>query len=76
MAMGAPAVLFSVLTLGLAIPWMLDRWYRLITDTTSYEGPIDADELRSIHDARSSALIEGLGESGDALSEVGDLFGG
>lgn len=75
MAMGAPAVLLSVLTLGLAIPWLLDRWYRLITDTTSYEGTIDVDELRSIQDAQASALIEGLGESGDALSEVGDLFG-
>ena len=71
-----PAMLAIVLTLGLAIPWALQRWYELVTNTTSYPEAIDPAELRSIHDAAASALVEGLGEAGDALAEIGDYFGG
>ena len=73
--MGAPAMLAVVLTLGLALPWALNRWYQLTTNTTSHPDAVDLDELASIHDARSSALLEGVGEAGDALAEIGEMFG-
>ncbi len=74
-ALGAPALLAIVLTLGLAIPWALNRWWRLTTDTTSYAGAIDVDKLRAVHDAGAAATIEGVGEAGEALAELGDLLG-
>ena len=76
LSVGAPAILAIILTLGLAIPWALNRWYRLVTNTTSYPGPIDLDELRSIHDESAGAMLEGVGEAGDAIAEIGELFGG
>ncbi len=72
----APALLVVILTAGLAIPWAIQRWYRLVTNTTSYTGEFDPEELQSIHDSASSSVVEGLGEAGDALAEIGDLFGG
>jgi uncharacterized membrane protein YjgN (DUF898 family) len=74
-AMCVPAVLASVATLGLALPWAITRWYRISTDTTSYPEPIDPGELRSIHDAAASPVVEGIGEAGDALAELGEAFG-
>ncbi len=76
LSVAAPSLLAIVLTLGLAIPWAARRWYWLTTDSTLYNGVIDTDELRSIHDARASSLVEGVGEAGDALAELGEMFGG
>ncbi|MEM7200044.1 MAG: tetratricopeptide repeat protein [Planctomycetota bacterium] len=72
---GVPAVLLSVVTLGLAIPWAMTRWRRMITHTTVYRGTIDVEQLRSSHDAASSAFAEGIGEAGDVLGEIGEFFG-
>jgi uncharacterized membrane protein YjgN (DUF898 family) len=75
LSVGAPALLAIVLTAGLAIPWALTRWWRLVTDTTSYPAAIDVERLRAIHDAGAGAAAEGIGEAGEVLSELGDLFG-
>ena len=71
-----PPRTLRVVTLGLAIPFAVNRWYRLTAETTSFASAIDIDELESIQDAAASPVIEGLGEAGDALAEIGDLFGG
>jgi uncharacterized membrane protein YjgN (DUF898 family) len=76
LSVGAPALLVSIVTLGLALPWALDRWYRLLTDTTSFPQPIDVDRLRALPDTQASPVLEGVGEAGEALSGLGDLFGG
>jgi uncharacterized membrane protein YjgN (DUF898 family) len=74
LAIGGPAMLLSVLTLGLALPWAVARWRALIVHTTRYAGEVDLDEMESFTSAASSTL-EGIGEAGDALGELGDLFG-
>ena len=76
MRVASPAILAIVFTLGLAIPWAAHRWFTLVANTTVYPRVIDSDELVSIHDAGASALLEGVGEAGEALSDLGDFFGG
>ncbi|MFT4542161.1 MAG: uncharacterized membrane protein YjgN (DUF898 family)/Flp pilus assembly protein TadD [Planctomycetota bacterium] len=71
----APPMFLAVLTVGLALPWALDRWYRLLADTTSYPKELDTETLQSIRDSHANALIEGTGEAGDTLAEIGDIFG-
>lgn len=72
---GAPAMLAVVLTLGLALPWAITRWRRMVTHTTHYTGTVDPARIEALQGARSSATAEGLGEAGELLGGLGDLFG-
>lgn len=70
-----PAMLAVVVTFGLALPWALHRWLRLKISTTSYADAFDGADLTSFRDAAASPVLEGVGEAGGALEEIGDLFG-
>ena len=67
--------LLTVLTLGLGLPWAITRWRRMLTHATFYRAHVDGEQLASITDAAASSTIEGLGEAGEMLAEIGDLFG-
>ena len=75
LAVGGPAFLITVVTFGLALPWAITRWRTLLTHNTWYSAALDASELSSIRDEAASSTLEGLGEAGDVLGEIGDLFG-
>jgi uncharacterized membrane protein YjgN (DUF898 family) len=74
LAVGGPAMLLTIFTLGLALPWAIVRWRTLLAHTTYYAGELDTAELESFASSASSTL-EGIGEAGDALGELGDMFG-
>jgi len=72
---GAPAMLAVIVTLGLALPWAITRWRRLVTHTTHFAGEIDPSRVFAVAGTRSSATAEGVGEAGELLGGLGDLFG-
>ena len=75
LAVGGPGLLVSILTLGLGLPWAITRWRTLLAVTTTYKGEIDPAEMSTIADAAATSTLEGVGEAGDFLGEIGDIFG-
>ncbi len=75
LGVGGPGLLVSILTLGLGLPWAITRWRTLLAVTTTYMGDIDAQTMSSIADAAATSTLEGIGEAGDFVTEIGDIFG-
>ena len=69
-------VLITVCTLGIGLPWAIKIYLETYTNSTRYTGELDLDALGGSHDAGASALLEGLGEAGEALESLGDFLGG
>jgi uncharacterized membrane protein YjgN (DUF898 family) len=70
------SVLAVILTVGVALPWVIIRYNRMIAETTDFLGVIDLNAIRAGFDAQASATLEGIGEAGEALESLGELFGG
>ncbi len=73
---GLACIFQIVFTLGIGMPWAIARWRRLITDTTSAYGVIDPSRLAGSFDGKANAFAEGLGEAGEMLESIGEIFGG
>jgi hypothetical protein len=58
------------------MPWAIARWRRLITNTTRAFGLIDVSRLAGDFDGKASAFAEGMGEAGEVLESIGEIFGG
>ena len=72
---GLKAICITVFTLGFGLPWAITMYQRLIADTTFANIPINRDEMHAEYDKEASALAEGIGEAGEALEAIGELFG-
>ena len=69
------AVFLMIFTLGLGFPLVVRMYQTLIMDTTIAHIPINLEELQAEFDDQASALAEGIGEAGEALEAIGDMFG-
>ena len=75
LGVGGTGALVTLLTLGLGLPWAITRWRHMLTHSTFYQAQVDGEQLATIADAAASSTVEGLGEAGELLGEIGDLFG-
>ena len=75
LGVGGTGALVTFLTLGFGLPWAITRWRRMLAHSTYYRARVPGDELASIEGVAASSSIEGLGEAGELLGEIGDLFG-
>ena len=73
---GVVSAFLILSSLGLALPWAMTTWMKLRAHTTAYAYSVDLDGIRDVVAAQGSALAEGVGEAGEALSELGEFFGG
>lgn len=70
------AFFLVVCTLGIAFPWAVRMVMRMYVDSVSFTGTINLDAIQAAYDAEANALMEGIGEAGEALSAIGDMLGG
>jgi uncharacterized membrane protein YjgN (DUF898 family) len=65
-----------VCTVGIGIPWVIKMFVEKYINSTEYSGTVDLEALKGSYDKGASAFVEGLGEAGEALEALGDVFGG
>ncbi len=68
------AFLISLLTLGLALPWVLSWALNQVANSVEVYTAVTFKEMISNPDYQASAELEALGDAASALDGIGDLF--
>lgn len=68
--------LLTVCTFGIGFPWALRMYYEAYVDSITYSGRVNMNDMQGSFDAAATADVEGLGEAGEALEGIGEMFGG
>jgi len=69
------SLVLIVCTVGIGFPWAIRLYKKTYTESLFFNGRINLAALQADFDKGASALVEGIGEAGEALAELGDLFG-
>jgi uncharacterized membrane protein YjgN (DUF898 family) len=75
MKMFLTSLVLIVCTLGLGFPWAIRLYKKTYTESVSFQGNINLGAIQADFDRKASAFVEGIGEAGEALAEIGDVFG-